>query len=618
LVDSHKQTYGHELPASDKLARLTAGHPYLVSELVRLSVRKGWTGKALAEAKELPEAIEYFFRSLLDGLSVGAQNVLAVLAVVGKPTSVELIRRVAQRKSVAKALDDLAARGIIAVGQRIKFRHDLVREAAYIRIPILTRIELHRRAAQILSRSRGQAGATAEHFYKARVRASAYRYAVRAVREADERSATHESVHYLRLALKASPDRELRLRPLLAERLYRAHRFAQARRQLEAVLAKQSSSPPRRRLLRLSVFDLELGYALGQISGPALREKLGRLIRDIGIDRRDILNRAVRLQLRSALNDGAIQVASVGISQLRDFGARNVDRAEGIEALSLAVLAHSHFFSACEADAWSLPLIRACDDLTDHELRIRVLSILGIIAYENGQLKRAHAFSQRALGEVDSVGAISLWPVIASHIHMLLVEQGSFVEALSLSSEMRRRVKSVDGVQVLAILCANEAVMFYEMGKYGEASRIMNEGLQYLNRFDVAWPRIGILGLSGLIALEQGDLGKARTLGDEARARLDQLGMRASDVSSAEILIARLEATLRSRTVAIARLRSAIEDYRHRDLLCRLKMQLELARLLKPVDRDSGRHEATLVFEIARAIDARPIAERADAFLHRF
>jgi hypothetical protein len=201
---------------------------------------------------------------------------------------------------------------------------------------------------------------------------------------------------------------------------------------------------------------------------------------------------------------------------------------------------------------------------------------------------------------------------------MLLVEQGSFVEASNLSSEMKRRVKSVDGVQVLAILCANEAVMFYEMGKHGEAIRVMYEGLQYLNRFDVAWPRIGILGLSGLIALEQGDFAKARMLGDEAKSRLDQLGMRASDVSSAEILIARLEATLHGRTSAIARLRTAIEDYRERDLLCRLKMQLELARLLKPVDRHLGRRVATEVFEIARALDARPLAERADSFLHRF
>lgn len=621
LVDSHKQTYGSKFPGLDKLARLTAGHPYLVSELVRLSARKGWTGKVLREAKQIPEAIDYFLRSLLDGLSVGAQNVLAVLAVIGKPTSAELIRRVAQRKSAAKALDDLAARGIIAVGQqRVKFRHDLVREAAYMRIPVLTRIDLHRRAAQILSRSCGQSGETAEHFYKARIRTLAYRYAVRAVREADERSAPHESVHYLRLALKAAPHKELQLRPLLAERLYRANRFAQARRELEAVLVKQPSFPPRRSFLRYSVFDLELGYALGQITGPVLRERLALLIREIGSDNPDVRHRAIRLQLRSALNDGAIRVAAGGISELREFGIRNADqlKADGIESLTLAVLAHSHFFSAGEAEVWSLPLLRSCDDIANHELRIRVLSVLGIIAYENGQLKRAHALARRALEEVNAVGAISLWPIIASHIHMLLVEQGNFVEASALAAEMRRRVRSVDGVQVLGILCANEGVMFHEMGKFGEAIRVMHEALQYLSRFDVVWPRIGILGLSGMIAFEQGDLAKARMLGDEAKSRLDQLGMRASDVSSAEILIARLEATLHHRTTAVARLRTAIEDYRERDLLCRLKMQLELARLLKPVDRQSARREATQVYEVARSIEARPLAERADSFLHRF
>jgi hypothetical protein len=60
-----------------------------------------------------------------------------------------------------------------------------------------------------------------------------------------------------------------------------------------------------------------------------------------------------------------------------------------------------------------------------------------------------------------------------------------------------------------------------------------------------------------------------------------------------------------------------VDEYANRDVVCRLRMECELARLMKDKDRSDARNIANRVFREASSINARPIAEKADALLLR-
>lgn len=121
-----------------------------------------------------------------------------------------------------------------------------------------------------------------------------------------------------------------------------------------------------------------------------------------------------------------------------------------------------------------------------------------------------------------------------------------------------------------------------------------------------------ITGLRGLIFLAQGRISEAQKCNDAARGGAARLGYRSGDISSMEIPNSRMHHRRGATGLAIEQLVAVIADYRERDVMCRLRMELELARLLKSTDRAKARVQANNVFIEATRIGARPLAEAAD------
>ncbi len=126
---------------ADRVLR-AAGHPLFIVELVRA---RGALGG------DLPVTVQAAIGARLDELGPGERDLLQRAAVVGETFTVRDAALLAERDpaEVAGMLGRLAhLRHVDAVDGSFRFHHSLVRDVAYARLPVGTRMRLHARYAR--------------------------------------------------------------------------------------------------------------------------------------------------------------------------------------------------------------------------------------------------------------------------------------------------------------------------------------------------------------------------------------------------------------------------------------------------------------------------------------
>jgi DNA-binding CsgD family transcriptional regulator len=134
----------------DQIVTETRGNPLALLELL-----KGLTPAELAGGFGLPEAslsrtIEESFRRRLESLPVDTRRLLQLAAAdpVGDPS---LVWRAAERLGIrSKAATPAAEAGLLEFGTRVRFRHPLVRSAAYRSASLQERQDAHRALAEAI------------------------------------------------------------------------------------------------------------------------------------------------------------------------------------------------------------------------------------------------------------------------------------------------------------------------------------------------------------------------------------------------------------------------------------------------------------------------------------
>jgi DNA-binding CsgD family transcriptional regulator len=133
----------------DQIVTETRGNPLALLELARgLSQEELAGGFGLPGAVALSGSIEKSFQRRLDALPADARRLLQVAAAdpVGEPL---LVWRAAERLGVEpRAVTPAAEAGLLEIGARVRFRHPLVRSAAYRSASAEERREAHRALAE--------------------------------------------------------------------------------------------------------------------------------------------------------------------------------------------------------------------------------------------------------------------------------------------------------------------------------------------------------------------------------------------------------------------------------------------------------------------------------------
>jgi tetratricopeptide (TPR) repeat protein len=150
------------------------GNPLFVQELVAMLIDDGvlvrrdgtWTASGDVAALEVPPTIMAVLAARLERLDPAERAVLQRASVVGEvfsPTAVAELVPAPARRHVASYLHRLSRKGLVradrsmsGAGGAFRFRHLLVREAAYHAVPKQQRAELHEQYADWLAEATGE------------------------------------------------------------------------------------------------------------------------------------------------------------------------------------------------------------------------------------------------------------------------------------------------------------------------------------------------------------------------------------------------------------------------------------------------------------------------------
>jgi DNA-binding CsgD family transcriptional regulator len=144
-------------PALLKLAANTRGNPFLLVELLRGLREEGRLGeekgRAVVVGCGLPRRLTDSMRERLQRLSDEAQQAVTVAAALGPRFTAEQLASMLQRRPstlVTVVAEALRADFLVEAGDRLGFRHDLVRAAVLESLPRSLRRALSREAATVL------------------------------------------------------------------------------------------------------------------------------------------------------------------------------------------------------------------------------------------------------------------------------------------------------------------------------------------------------------------------------------------------------------------------------------------------------------------------------------
>jgi class 3 adenylate cyclase/tetratricopeptide (TPR) repeat protein len=197
----HQPLRPHELAA---LTTRSGGNPLFLQELARAA-------RAGVSLAELPGSIESMVMAEIDRLPPADRRVLRRASVLGVSFAEDLLSELFdEHEPVAEGVWPRLAEYIEreAPGRR-RFRHALVRDAAYEGLPFSRRRDLHARVAGAIERLAGSAaGEQAEvlslHFLEAGLHDAAWRYSLTAGERARTKYANAEAADFFRRALEAA------------------------------------------------------------------------------------------------------------------------------------------------------------------------------------------------------------------------------------------------------------------------------------------------------------------------------------------------------------------------------------------------------------------------------
>jgi len=214
---------GLELPSDlpDRLYRHNGGNPFVLLETLRTLLELGHLKREpdgrLVEVKrqDLPvsQPVQDLIRTRLATLGEEQRRVLNAAAVIGRPFSLPLLRRVSGQPEpqLLDLVAQLLARSFLqekneaGPRERLDFQHNYFRQVVYQELDAVRRQALHHRVAQaLLARYHSRPPATTEevaHHYEQAGDAQAITYLVQAARQAEELFALAHAVELYSRAL---------------------------------------------------------------------------------------------------------------------------------------------------------------------------------------------------------------------------------------------------------------------------------------------------------------------------------------------------------------------------------------------------------------------------------
>ena len=599
------------------ITQRAAGNPLFLQELAA-------DEQPHDQSDELPETVEALVATRIDRLAPADRALLRWASVLGQSFSASLISDVlAEDPSAAsdsEAWDRLAEfierDPDVAAGFR--FRHALIRDAAYDGLSYRRRRELHARVAEVVEQRYGSAVDDAAellslHFLRAGRPIETWRYSVVAGHSAREKWSNVEAAEFYRRGLEAAASVPSLGRDDLAgvwegygDVLQLSGEFDEASRAFAAARRLRSKDGPE--LVVLLRKEGALRELMGRYSealrwyGRGLRAADG--LADADLRRRtQIRFRLAHAQVR--FRQGAFRECIRGCRQVVEDALAVDDTANLAPAYLLLHLVHTVLGTPQRAAfrGLALPLYEELGDLSG---QAGALNNMGIEAYYAGEWESALELYERSRALRERLGDVTNVAMQMSNIGEILSDQGHLDEAARLFTDVERICDSAGQRLMSTVARANLGRAAARAGRRDEARELL---LVALENFDVM--RASSFALETKIRLAEVEI-LAGDRPEEALASTStvlELAGDAADMAALHACALRLRAAarlqLRDEDGAREDLMESVETARGADALYEVALGLDL-RALMDGDADAAEESAELFRRLGVERVARP------------
>jgi len=404
------------------LAAKAHGNPFLVSELVgglgeesRLDISGG---RAVATGDALPRRLGAGMQQRLDLLSAGASEVVRVAAVLPDRFSAGLLAAMLDRPpaSLLSAVDEaVRADLLVEDGERLRFRHDLLREATRQSLPL--RRAMERQSASVMlgmgadpAEVATQLARSAEPGDKEAI--DALRQAAQSVGHGDASAAADLS----KRALELLPAQDAEHGSLVAETvewLNRASRYGEAEDLAVAALS-EPSSPEEEAEIRLRVATLTKHSSQRRVEENRRALQLGGInevtrARHLAWLAYNVALQDQGEQRRAAADEAAAAAASTGDPEATIVAAATIallDAGEGYAGRALRRLEELG------------PLARTSDAASAHDLAARHRALLLAVVGRVDDATARIAHETEHVRREGNAMALNMWAIIGGLVHL--------------------------------------------------------------------------------------------------------------------------------------------------------------------------------------------------------
>jgi class 3 adenylate cyclase/tetratricopeptide (TPR) repeat protein len=484
-VTEHTPLSPHELSS---LTERSGGNPLFLQELVAVA-------HDAEDVGALPETVEGVLAAQIDSLPASDRALLRSASVLGPHFPSALFRAVVGEEARGAVLDDqvLARLGDFLIDEPdggLRFRHALIRDAAYEGLPYRRRRELHARAGSTIERDAGRevmehAELLSFHFHAAARHDRAWRYSRLAGKRARGKFANVEAAEFYRRAVESA-------RHLTDVPAVDVVEVLEALGDVSELAGKYGPAEAAYRQARRLLETDSIGQARLLLKEGLIRERAGRYsdaVRWYGRamealeGRRNRRARAIRAGVAawyasSRKEQGrwedCIRWCLRAIDDARASGARTaLAHADRILGNAYAALGRTE-----EANRYRRLALNVYEELGDLVGQSETLNDLGIDAYFVGRwgeamdlYRRASDLARRTGDEVNAAHG-------TNNIAEILSDQGHLEEAEALFREVLRTWRAAGFRLGVAFATSNLGRVAARAGRHEEAMQLYGDALE--------------------------------------------------------------------------------------------------------------------------------------------
>ncbi len=465
----------HEVEA---LTERAGGNPLFLKQLLAAARQ----GEGLAQ---LPDSLESLMMARIDRLSPLDRRVLRCAAVIGATFQPALVVATLEEDAGDEDVWGRLEEFLVEEDGALRFRHALVRDAAYEGLPYRRRRELHERVGETIERAAAkpedEAALLSLHFFHAHDFAKAWDYSRVAGERAQAIYANVEAAAFFERALAAARHRrdiagEDRAEVLerLGDVLVRLSKFERAAHAYRASRRRRADDP----VAEAQVFlkEAQVPSWLGKLP-QALRSITRALAVLDGLD--DTAARAERARLHALY--AAVRTRQGRLQDAIRWSLIAVEEAQAADARD--ALAHAYFLldwayaslGRYEEAVYSPLALSIYEELGNLHRQGLVLNNMGVFAHFQGRWDDALDLYRRAEQAWDKMG--DRWHVALATLNVgeVLSDQGRMDEAEPLLRDALRVARASQSGPLLGDVTLRLGRLLSRSGRFEEAHAVLAE-----------------------------------------------------------------------------------------------------------------------------------------------